>query len=93
MSEHSDIARNRRAHDRIVGEYDGRHDDIFNEIEQARLAGTVGEAVAAIRGGNSAPPRALDIGAGTGNLTRHLLEGGAQVTAGDVLAVVQEEDA
>jgi ubiquinone/menaquinone biosynthesis C-methylase UbiE len=84
MNEHPDIVRNRRAHDRIAGAYDRRHDDIFNEVEQARLAETAGEAIAAVRNDGSGRLRALDIGAGTGNLTRHLLEEGAQVTAGDV---------
>jgi ubiquinone/menaquinone biosynthesis C-methylase UbiE len=86
MSERRDIERNRRAHDMIAGAYDARHDEIFNEVEQARLAASVREACGAV---TNPPPdgiRALDIGAGTGNLTRHLLDAGARVTAADISA-------
>jgi ubiquinone/menaquinone biosynthesis C-methylase UbiE len=84
ISEPRAIAQNRRAHDRYAAEYDIRHPEIFNEVEQARLADTLGRAVAAASAGQGAPVRALDVGCGTGNLTRHLLALGARVTAADL---------
>ena len=63
--------------------YDRSHPEIFNPVEQARLHGELERALAEIRSGGS-PPRALDLGCGTGNITRHLLELGAQVLAADV---------
>ncbi len=94
MSRPRDIARNRRAHDRVARVYDTRHDDIFNDVEQERLAAAVREAVSTVRGAPPGTVRALDVGAGTGNLTHHLLASGARVTAADLsagcLAVVRE---
>jgi ubiquinone/menaquinone biosynthesis C-methylase UbiE len=77
------IAHNRTAHDRYAGEYDARHPEIFNDIEQARLADAVARAVALAVDGQRAV-RALDVGCGTGNLTRQLLNRGADVTAADL---------
>jgi SAM-dependent methyltransferase len=77
------IAANRRAHDALGAGYDARHPEIFNAVEQARLAAAVRRAVAlAARGGR--PVRALDVGCGTGNLTAHLIAAGARVTAADL---------
>jgi 2-polyprenyl-3-methyl-5-hydroxy-6-metoxy-1,4-benzoquinol methylase len=94
MSRLRDIARNRSAHDRVARAYDERHGEIFNDIEQARLAAAAREAVAAVTGAPRDGVRALDVGAGTGNLTRQLLACGARVTAADLslecLAVVRE---
>ncbi len=84
MNARADIDRNRRAHDRVASRYDARHDDIFNDVEQIRLAATVREALGLVHVSRPERVEALDIGAGTGNLTRHLIDGGAQVTAGDV---------
>ncbi len=91
MSDHDDIERNRRAHDRIATVYDMRHDEIFNDVEQTRLAASVREAVAAVRAPSREGIRALDVGAGTGNLTRHLLDAGARVTAADISPGCLEE--
>ncbi len=77
------IAHNRAAHDRYAGEYDTRHPEIFNDVEQSRLAATVVRAVS-LAGNNEREVCALDIGCGTGNLTRHLLECGVRVTAADL---------
>lgn len=77
------IARNIAVHDRIARKYDARHDEIFNDREQARLAALLAEAKAAIRTGHE-PLRALDFGCGSGNLTAHLLKLGFAVTAADV---------
>ena len=73
------IDKYRRAHRR----YDRRHPEIFNPVEQGRLHESLGAALADVQSGRT-PPRALDLGCGTGNLTRHLLELGADVLAADV---------
>jgi SAM-dependent methyltransferase len=71
----SSIRRYGRAHRR----YDAAHPEIFNPVEQARLRGALERAT------DTAPgTRALDFGCGSGNLTRHLLELGMEVTAADV---------
>lgn len=82
MSERA-IAHNRSAHDRIAETYDSRHPEIFNEVEQARLAAVLARVVAGATRGHE-EPRVLDVGCGTGNLTRHLLALGAHVTAADL---------
>jgi SAM-dependent methyltransferase len=79
------IAQNVRVHDRIAAEYQKRHPEIFNDVEQARLAAALAEALAAVRTG-ARPVRALDFGCGSGNLARHLLALGCHVTASDVSA-------
>lgn len=79
------IAENRAAHDRLLGGYDDRHPEIFNVIEQDRLARSVTGAAAAIR--TPTPPDSrllLDVGAGTGNLTAHLLGCRGRVVASDL---------
>lgn len=83
------IDKYRRAHRR----YDRRHPEIFNPVEQSRLRGALAAALADVRTART-PPRALDLGCGTGNVTKHLLELGADVLAADVspefLATVRE---
>lgn len=81
--EASQIARNVALHDRVARKYERLHGEIFNDVEQARLRGALQRAVDEVRTG-SAPVRALDMGCGSGNLTGHLLEIGAEVTAADV---------
>jgi SAM-dependent methyltransferase len=76
--------RNASAHDRIAGDYDARHREIFNDIEQSRLRKALTQAAAGVATGASGRLRALDFGSGTGNVTRHLLELGFEVTATDV---------
>lgn len=86
------IAHNRRAHNRIGGAYDGNHPEIFNDVEQARLAQAVARTVAAAaqgRGGEML--RALDVGCGTGNLSRHLLDAGVRVTGADLSSALLAE--
>jgi SAM-dependent methyltransferase len=61
--------------------YDGNHPEIFNEIEQARLRDSLRRVVSEAE---VAQPRALDLGAGSGNVTAHLLDLGARVTAAEV---------
>ncbi len=74
---------NIEAHDRVTRKYERLHDEIFNPIEQERLRRVLTTAVEAIRTG-SKPPRALDLGCGSGNLTHHLLELGTEVVSADV---------
>lgn len=64
-----------------VAEYDGLHGEIFNPREQQRLGDAVARASAAVKTGGR---QALDFGAGSGNLTRHMLDLGYSVTAADV---------
>lgn len=74
---------NSRIHNLIAPLYEARHAEIFNENEQARIRSQLAFALAGIRSAESSP-RVLDYGAGTGNLTRHLLAQGASVVASDV---------
>jgi len=73
---------NEKIHNRISGSYEGRHGEIFNNIEQTRLRDVLVRSLSAIH--QDIPLRSLDIGCGSGNLTRHLLELGASVTSADV---------
>ena len=77
------IERNVRIHDRIAASYESTHDEIFNHVEQSRLRAALTRAKDGIATG-SERLRALDFGCGSGNLTRHLLELGFEVTAADV---------
>jgi SAM-dependent methyltransferase len=61
--------------------YDGNHPEIFNEIEQARLHDSLRLLVSE---SGVTQPHALDLGAGSGNVTAHLLDLGARVTAAEV---------
>lgn len=87
------VARNIRVHDKIADRYERRHAEIFNAKEQERLKATLEKAAAGLRSTGEAP-RALDVGCGSGNLTRHLLDIGFSVVAADVsgkfLRLVQE---
>jgi ubiquinone/menaquinone biosynthesis C-methylase UbiE len=76
------IAHNVQAYDRIARTYDAAHCEIFNEVEQARLAQAVRDTAALCA--TREPLRALDVGSGTGNLTGHLLATGATVVSADV---------
>jgi len=78
-----DIARNAAAYDRVAATYDQVHPEIFNPVEQERLAQAVRDVLGAL-GPGAAPARVLDIGAGTGNLTGHFLAADAVVTSADV---------
>jgi ubiquinone/menaquinone biosynthesis C-methylase UbiE len=83
MSAPEAIEHNRRAHDRVARIYDERHPEIFNDFEQERLGAALRRAAALATDGRG-PLRALDVGCGTGNLTRHLVALGAEVTAADL---------
>jgi SAM-dependent methyltransferase len=73
------VDRYRRAHRR----YERRHPEIYNDVEQGRLRAALGRARDAVDA-PAQPPRALDFGCGSGNLTAHLLDLGFDVTAADV---------
>jgi ubiquinone/menaquinone biosynthesis C-methylase UbiE len=77
------VDRNIAVHNRIARDYEALHGEIFNDVEQARLRSAVERAIAAVEGGGE-PIAALDFGCGSGNLTGHLLDCGAAVTAADV---------
>ena len=80
----SEIARNVAIHDRIAQRYDVRHGEIFNPVEQNRLHQALAYAILHASSGSDAPLRAIDVGCGSGNLTRHLLDLGVEVIAADV---------
>jgi len=61
--------------------YDDLHGEIFNSREQQRTKDILAKASEAIC---SDAHQALDFGAGSGNLTRHMIELGFEVTAADV---------
>jgi len=82
-SSQREVARNVEIHDKIARRYDALHGEIFNPVEQERLRNALAAAVAAVRTG-AKPIAALDFGCGSGNLSRHLLDLGAIVTAADV---------
>ena len=83
MNEHRDIQHNIRAHDDVADRYDDEHGEIFNAVEQDRLAAILSEAVMLIES-DSDQRVALDYGCGSGNLTRHLLDQGLHVDSADI---------
>jgi ubiquinone/menaquinone biosynthesis C-methylase UbiE len=82
-AEREQIERNIAVHNQVAQTYEALHGEIFNEVEQSRLAASLARARDSIRT-KSAPKRALDFGCGSGNLTRHMLHLGLHVTAADV---------
>src|SRR5688572_2122055 len=82
-AEREQIERNIAVHNQVAQKYEALHGEIFNEVEQPRLAAALARARDSIRT-KSDPKRALDFGCGSGNLTRHMLELGLHVTAADV---------
>jgi SAM-dependent methyltransferase len=80
------VERSVRAYRRASRAYERRHPEIFNDHEQQRLARALAAAAAEVRsaGDIGARPCALDLGCGTGNLTKRLLEAGCDVLAADV---------
>jgi len=77
---------NRIAHDLVAEEYDAKHIEIFNPTEQKRIQATLCDACKYL-GKDFGEIKALDFGSGTGNLTKHLLELGLEVTSADVSSV------
>ncbi len=81
VTQEAAISRSIEAYAKYVSAYDRRHGEIFNDQEQARLGEALAHACAEIRSGGR---HALDYGAGSGNLTRHLVNTMDHVTAADV---------
>jgi ubiquinone/menaquinone biosynthesis C-methylase UbiE len=75
------LVHNATAHDQVAGFYDRKHVEIFNSVEQERLANTVDEVLHLT---GLPAPRMLDVGAGTGNLSLKFLAAGCRVCAADV---------
>ncbi len=71
---------NKRCHNAIAHKYVKRHSDIFNSIEQQRLASSLKQACQNI----NKNALLLDLGCGSGNLTNHLLGLGFNVTSADI---------
>ncbi len=87
------IDENLKAHNRLAEAYESRHPEIYNEIEQKRLADSLKLAVDSIQT-DSTTKTALDFGCGAGNLTKYLLELNLEVVAADLapqfLSLVQK---
>lgn len=79
----SQVQHNKSVHDSVVSLYEQVHTEIYNPTEQARIARVLANAMSQIST-LAEVPLVLDFGAGTGNLTRHLLNNGARVLAADV---------
>jgi ubiquinone/menaquinone biosynthesis C-methylase UbiE len=67
-----DIERNKKIHNKIVDQYESIHIEIFNDIEQARLFNELQEAKNILK--KNSKMVALDLGCGSGNMTKYLLE-------------------
>ncbi|MFP4368397.1 MAG: class I SAM-dependent methyltransferase [Candidatus Kapaibacterium sp.] len=74
---------NINAYKKFAPEYLNRHPEIYNDIEQNRIAAKIYVAKESILTGNN-QLRAMDYGCGAGNLTNHLCGLGFEVTSGDV---------
>mgnify|MGYP000599987422 CR=1 FL=1 len=89
----NEIQDNVEKHNRIANDYDLRHPEIYNPIEQARLVSAVNQCVSLTKL-NPLLTQVLDYGCGAGNLSRIFLNLGCAVTAADVapafLDVVQQ---
>jgi ubiquinone/menaquinone biosynthesis C-methylase UbiE len=83
LSSQLEIKRNIAIHDRIALQYEAKHGEIFNDVEQGRLQSALSSALSLVQT-NSPNLMALDVGCGSGNLSRHLLDLGLQVVAADV---------
>ena len=78
------VARAIRRYRRRHRSYERLHPEIFNPVEQARLRAELQRAAGELAGDPCARPVALDLGCGSGNVTRHLLDLGMEVIAADV---------
>lgn len=84
------IMHNVKAHDRVAKTYDFNHPEIFNDTEQNRLKNVIAWAIDQVSTGSNIC-KAMDFGAGTGNLTKYLLDMGAEVCAADISTKCLEE--
>jgi ubiquinone/menaquinone biosynthesis C-methylase UbiE len=76
-----DIEKNIKLHNKIAKKYEATHTEIYNDIEQTRLANDLEKSLSFL---NKSSVNALDLGCGAGNLTNHLLNMGCNVMAADV---------
>ncbi len=74
---------NKKINNIIASSYDYRHIEIYNPIEQIRISKSLKKAISYIQS-HSNISIALDFGAGTGNITKHLLEENLNVVASDI---------
>lgn len=72
-----------RAYDKTAGKYEKSHDEIFNDIEQTRIHDVLGHVIRAVKTGGK-NLKAFDVGCGSGNLTRHLIDLGVYTVSADV---------
>jgi len=79
----SSIDENLKVHNRLAAKYESRHPEIYNDIEQKRLANSLKLAVEAIKT-DTTQKVALDFGCGAGNLTKFLLDLNLEVVAADL---------
>jgi SAM-dependent methyltransferase len=86
MNESNDIdcvEKNREIHDRISTEYESRHLEIFNAVEQNRLSLLLLKYIEETQS-RVERPHFLDFGCGTGNITRILNRHNIQITSADI---------
>lgn len=88
------VQHNKRVHDSVAVLYERIHTEIYNPTEQGRIARVLEEAISQMSTLKEVP-LVLDFGAGTGNLTGHLLRLGTRVIAADIsresLAVLRKQ--
>lgn len=83
MKSEDKIKYNIKVHNRLARKYEKVHDEIFNDVEQTRIRSAVAQVVEAVNSGKR-PLQALDVGCGSGNLTRHLIDLGFHTVSADV---------
>lgn len=83
MRDVTKINNNIKVHNKIAENFEKRHDEIFNPVEQKRLERAVANAVQEIKS-NSKNKLALDYGCGSGNLTKFLLKLNLTTVSADV---------
>jgi len=80
---YTQVQHNKRVHDSVTSSYEQIHIEIYNPTEQARIACVLENTISQITT-LAEVPLILDFGAGTGNLTKHLLNLRTRVVAADV---------
>jgi len=83
MDSNKAIKFNIKTHNSIARKYEKAHGEIFNDIEQARIRDAIVQAITAVRTGGQGL-KALDVGCGSGNLSRHLVDEGVYTVSADV---------
>lgn len=74
---------NIKAHEKIARKYEEIHGEIFNDIEQARIHSAAQQVIKAVQSGQKTL-KAIDVGCGSGNLSRHLINLGVYTVSADV---------